>query len=238
LKVQKSDGTAASFYATGSVSALGQSSSSTTYLDQATADARYLKLSGGTINGNLAVASRLSSTSGYVSSYFSVGQTTVNSNYTLYVNGTAKIQNLSFTDITGSSNETRIETSNVLLRLKAVASVYANNTLISSDIRMKHIRSYASAGIEQIANAPVFNFVFIDSPQYVHLGTSAQYWQNIFPCAVDTMPDTYLAMDYGSIALASAVMVARKVQSHEERIAALEAENARLQQELNEIKAA
>jgi cell division protein FtsB len=52
------------------------------------------------------------------------------------------------------------------------------------------------------------------------------------------MSDTYLAMDYGAIALASAVMVARKVQNHEDRILELERENEQLRNEIKQLKAA
>lgn len=252
IKVVKSDGsTAANFYATGGVSALGASSSSSSYLDQATADARYLKLSGGqTMTGSftgtsITLSSQMKSTYAIASSNMTVGTSSLNTSYSLYVSGTSYVsgnavfKNLTISNISGSgTSETRLETTNPVLRVKAASTVYANNTVISSDMRLKHIHSYANASIDQIAGAPVFNFVFTESPQYIHLGTSAQYWQTIFPCGVSTMPDTYLAMDYGATALAAAVITARKVQSHEQRIAALEAENERLRNEINELKAA
>jgi hypothetical protein len=108
----------------------------------------------------------------------------------------------------------------------------------ASDIRLKDIVSNAGASVDQVADAPVFNYKWKAGGTQVMLGTSAQYWKNVFNFGVSEGPDSYLYMDYASIALASAVIVARKVKSHEERIAALEAENARLQKELNEIKAA
>ena len=70
------------------------------------------------------------------------------------------------------------------------------------------------------------------------LGTSAQHWRDVFQFGVTEGPNTYLFMDYGATALAAAVITARTVQTHEQRIAALEAEITRLQKELNEIKAA
>jgi hypothetical protein len=45
-------------------------------------------------------------------------------------------------------------------------------------------------------------------------------------------------MDYGSIALASAVVTARKVQNHEERIRDLEEENRELREEIRLLKKA
>ena len=114
-----------------------------------------------------------------------------------------------------------------------------NGTNISSDMRLKNIINYTNAGIEQIADAPIFNFYFKnDIPSNVHLGTSAQYWKNIFPCAVITTPDGYLSMDYGASALAAAVITARKVQNHEDRILKLERENEQLRNEIKQLKAA
>jgi hypothetical protein len=249
LKVQKSDGTAASFYATGAVSALGASSSGTTYLDQATADARYLKLSGGTltsaltVNGNFTSSSTVKGTSGLMTAYMTVGTSSVNSSYTLYVNGNAGINHIVI------GNEQQVNTVNcAVIQTLSSRGIYIKSGSApnyvdgtwnnASDIRLKDIVSNVGASVEQVADAPVFNYKWKAGGTQVMLGTSAQYWRNVFNFGVNEGPDSYLYMDYASIALASAVMVARKVQSHEERIAALEAENARLQKELNEIKAA
>ena len=122
----------------------------------------------------------------------------------------------------------------------------------ASDIRLKDIVSNAGASVEQIADAPVFNYKWKAGGTQVMLGTKAQYWRDVFPFGVTEGPNSYLYMDPANIALASAVMVARKVQSHEDRIAALEAlsdrqgkeivslraENERLINEINELKAA
>jgi hypothetical protein len=109
----------------------------------------------------------------------------------------------------------------------------------TSDIRLKEVVSYAGAGIEQIANAPIFNYRWRgDQYGLVYLGTSAQRWQDVFEHGVSVSPNGYLSMDYGSIALASAVITARKVLNHEQRIINLERENERLRQEIQTLKAA
>lgn len=246
LYVVKSDGsTAANFYATGGLSALGQSSSSTTYLDQATADARYLKLSGGqTMTGSftgtsITLSSQMKAANAVATAYLTVGTSSVNTSSTLYVNGTATIGLLTInTAIYSNQNYANLSYDFINVAAGQVARVSRNWT-VPSDMRTKNVVSNAWADVDQIANAPIFNFRYkTDSLNTISLGTSAQYWRGVFPCGVTVFPDEYLGMDYASIALASAVMVARKVQSHEERIAALEAENARLQDELNKIKAA
>lgn len=263
LKVQKSDGTAANFYATGAVSALGASSSGTTYLDQATADARYLRLTGGTVtgnitaNGNISVGSTLKTTSGSASAYWTVGTSSVNSSYTLYVNGNASIKNIAI----GNEQSVNTVSCAVIQTLNSrgiyiksgSAPNYVDGTWANaSDIRLKDIVSYAGASVEQVANAPIFNYKWKAGGTQVMLGTKAQYWCDVFPFGVTEGPNGYLYIDPANIALASAVMVARKVQSHEERIAALEAlsdrqgkeivflraENERLINEINELKAA
>jgi hypothetical protein len=103
----------------------------------------------------------------------------------------------------------------------------------SSDIRKKDVISFVDVDIEQIAKTPVFNFTWKDGKQGTYLGTSAQEIQKLFPAAVSTMKDGYLAMDYGATALAAAVLTARKVVNHEERIRQLETENEKLRKLLN-----
>lgn len=264
LKVVQIDGTtAANLIATGGVSALGQSSSGTTYLDQATADARYLRLTGGTVtgnitaNGNISVGSTLKTTSGSASAYWTVGTSSVNSSYTLYVNGNASIKNIAI----GNEQSVNTVSCAVIQTLNGrgiyiksgSAPNYVDGTWANaSDIRLKDIVSNAGASVEQIADAPVFNYKWKAGGTQVMLGTKAQYWRDVFPFGVTEGPNSYLYMDPANIALASAVMVARKVQSHEDRIAALEAlsdrqgkeivslraENERLINEINELKAA
>jgi len=66
----------------------------------------------------------------------------------------------------------------------------------------------------------------------VQAGGIAQEWQKLLPEAVITGSDGTLSMDYGVLALASAVSVARKVNEHEERIRQLERENENLRQKI------
>ena len=263
--------TAANFYATGAISALGANSSSgggsgnyvtTDGEDQLITAAKIFNKTV-QINNKLTVNSSVQAIGGFFSSQGSIsckhditggGNLSINgtstltgnvgigispdSSYKLKVGGSAYISTLKIYNTGASGVDTVLDANSAYLKLKALSTIYANNTQISSDIRLKYIRSYAGASIEQIADAPIFNFVFKDSTQYIHLGTSAQYWQNIFPCGVSEMSDTYLAMDYGAIALASAVMVARKVQNHEDRILELERENEQLRNEIKQLKAA
>lgn len=118
------------------------------------------------------------------------------------------------------------------LSLHADSGINANKTInTSSDERLKNIQENVIADINDIANIPVFNFTWKDTENDVkHLGTSAQSVKEIFPSAVVTTPDDHLAMDYGSVALASAVTAAKEIvelkkenNALKERIEALEA---------------
>mgnify|MGYP002519431322 CR=1 FL=1 len=65
---------------------------------------------------------------------------------------------------------------------------------------------------------------------------SDEYWQTLMPEAVHEDKNGYLGMQYDVLAMLGVISVARKVVSHEERIAALEAENERLKKEIEQLK--
>ena len=92
----------------------------------------------------------------------------------------------------------------------------------SSDIRRKNIVSHLDTSIENIANAPIFNFTWKDGKsESVFIGTSAQHWQTIFPNAVKELKDGSLGLDYSGTAMAAAVIIARRVVELEKEIAEL-----------------
>lgn len=166
------------------------------------------------------------------------------SSYNLYVHGTGR-----FTDLVVGTTSTvmstvtcaTIETLNsrgLYLKTASGLSVYANAPYSNqSDIRTKNIVSDVEGTVDEIANAPIFNFEWKNAEvPNVLLGSSAQYWKGILPNAVTTAPNGYLSMDYSAIALAAAVITARKVVDHEERIAALEAENKSLWDENKSLR--
>ena len=108
-----------------------------------------------------------------------------------------------------------------------------------SDLRLKDIQNPSKQiNIEDIANAPVITFKWKnkDIDEDVHIGTSAQYWNEILPEAISVSFDGYLSMDYSAAALSSAITVARKTIEHEEKIKQLEDENKQLKEELQSLK--
>lgn len=113
------------------------------------------------------------------------------------------------------------------------ASAWAN----TSDVRKKNIINDVKLELWQIAQAPLFRFRWKDTSidTNIHIGTSAQYWQTVAPETVMDDGAGNLGLEYSVVALLSAITTARKVQDHENRIQALERENAALRNELKRL---
>lgn len=91
----------------------------------------------------------------------------------------------------------------------------------SSDERLKDVISDLYLDIHTIANAPSVLFKWKKNGKE-DVGTIAQYWQPILPFVVNKDPDGFYGLDYGKTALLSAISIARKVESLEERVERLE----------------
>jgi hypothetical protein len=107
-------------------------------------------------------------------------------------------------------------------------TVHAQNFLAEgsvtalSDERLKEILHPVGIRIEDIANAPIVAFRWKDGDGEVHIGSIAQHWQKIVPELTPTDNDGRMSMDYATIALMSAVSLARKVEELEKKIEELE----------------
>ena len=103
-----------------------------------------------------------------------------------------------------------------------------------SDIRFKDIIEHNTLKIEDIANAPCFSFKWNDrDDDSIHLGTSAQYWEDIAPELVSG--SDFKTLNYASLGVAMGISLAKKAQNHEERIKMLEEENKALKAEIRRI---
>ena len=92
-----------------------------------------------------------------------------------------------------------------------------------SDIRLKDVTRRLKLSVEDIAEAPMIGFTWKgDENGKEHVGSVAQYWRDVLPQAVQEDADGSLSMDYGTIALASAVTAARKAVALEQRVSELE----------------
>jgi hypothetical protein len=172
--------------------------------------------------------------------------TSAQSGYSLYVNGDTYFNGKSYfaSDIYiyCMNNNIYTATSGHYYTISVGAANHAiidYAWVVSSDMRRKDVVMNAGASIEQIAKSPIFYYRLKGSPEKtLALGSSAQYWQQVFPNAISENPDGFLSMDYSAIALASAVITARTVQNHEERILELERENMKLRNEIEQLKVA
>ena len=136
-----------------------------------------------------------------------------NSSYTLYVSGTTNLN----------------------------GNVYVKGTLThSSDMRLKDIEEQRQLSVGDIAAAPLFAFRWKDRSVdgSLHVGTSAQYWQQIVREVVASDAEGMLSIDYGVAAMAGVISIARKTVTLEEKIKRLEKENETLRQEIERLKAA
>lgn len=93
-----------------------------------------------------------------------------------------------------------------------------------SDEREKNIIEKFDIPLDYIAKAPIVSYEWKDQKRHdnkQHIGSIAQYWLREMPELVPEVNDRY-TMDYGRIALLSAITVARTVVNHEQRLRELE----------------
>ena len=166
-----------------------------------------------------------------------------NSSYYLLVYGTTRLHNMELGEETTISTVTcamiKTRSSRGIYINTGTAPNYVDGTWSNaSDIRLKDIVSKIGGSVDDIANAPIFNFRWKAGGNQVMVGTSAQYWQNVLPNTVTQAFNGYLYMDYSAAAIAAAVITARKVQDHEGRLQILERENEALRREIQILKSA
>ena len=111
-----------------------------------------------------------------------------------------------------------------------------NGHSVTSDERLKENIVEKEANISDIANTRIVDFNFKDEEEK-NFGSIAQDWQSIFPNAVKQNKKGYLGMDYGAIALGSAVTAAREIVTLKEKVQTLEEENQSLKERLANIEA-
>ena len=104
------------------------------------------------------------------------------------------------------------------------ANVYSNGAMTAlSDEREKNIIENFEVPLKYIAEAPVVLYTWKDERRgdKQHIGSIAQYWLKEMPELVPEVNGRY-TMDYGRIALLSAILTARHVVNLEQRLAQLE----------------
>lgn len=129
-------------------------------------------------------------------------------------------------------NATSIGTATVT----ATGKITCQSLTQTSDMRLKNVVRPMDLSVEAIAKAPSFIHQWKRDGAF-DLGSSAQYWAEMSPLFTPRDKDGFLTMQYGKAALLSAIAIARRTVSHEERIRNLESENKKLRAELNGLKA-
>ena len=119
-----------------------------------------------------------------------------------------------------------------------LCNVYASGYVTAlSDARHKTIVRNTNISVEQIAAMRSVIYRWSDRrDNSLHVGSIAQDWQGVLPQVVSVADDKEhtLGLQYGVAALISAITVARKVMTHEEKIALLETRVSALEKENGE----
>ena len=113
----------------------------------------------------------------------------------------------------------------------ATTGVYSAGYVTAlSDIRMKDVVKHFVLNAADIAKASLIKFTWKDKHDTdIHAGGIAQEWQKILPESVRETADGELAMDYGVIAVAASVSLAREVVILQKKVNSLEARIARIE---------
>ena len=129
-----------------------------------------------------------------------------------------------------SSGYAGIGTDSPSYKLHVAGVIYSTTGVYSagyvtalSDERKKTIIEDFDLDVAKIANAPMIKYYWNDrEDREKKAGSIAQYWQKLVPELTPKTADGMLSMDYGNLALMSAIAIARRVVDHEERIRNLE----------------
>ena len=128
-----------------------------------------------------------------------------------------------------------IGTTNPAYKLYVNGDIHTSGTLTQgSDIRLKDINKDILLSIEDIANAPLFEFTYkSDEDKRIHVGTSAQYWieRNNWFCK--KQKNGYYDMEIQNLALASAISIAKEFKNYKEET---ESTIDKMKKEIEELK--
>lgn len=108
--------------------------------------------------------------------------------------------------------------------IKALSEFSSGNVNTTSDQTLKNKVADVELTAEQIAEAPAIKYTWKDNEkdQNVHVGTIAQYWQEVLPETVSTDSNEKLTLDYQGAAMAAVINLAKEVVELKAKIAELE----------------
>ena len=111
-------------------------------------------------------------------------------------------------------------TLSMLCNVTVTKVLKAQSVTQTSDLRLKAVKGDVGLSLDQVASAPSVRFSWKDGGGR-GVGSTAQYWKGVLPEAVSGDGGT-LSMDYGVVALLSAITAARSLKALERRVADLE----------------
>ena len=137
-----------------------------------------------------------------------------------------KYSNTSYTDpAPGDTYNWKFGGSVAATYLRAQSGVLSDGYVTAlSDERDKNIIEHFEISLDYIAQAPIVSYEWKDKEKRgegQHVGSIAQYWLSELPELVPELNGRY-SMDYGRIALLSAITDARHIVNLEQRVARLE----------------
>ena len=120
-------------------------------------------------------------------------------------------------------------------KLDVSGNMHTSGTLTQdSDIRLKDINKDILLSIEDIANAPLFEFTYkSDEDKRIHVGTSAQYWVEKNNWFCKKQKNGYYDMEIQNLALASAISIAKEFKKYKEET---ESTIDNMKKEIEELK--
>lgn len=154
---------------------------------------------------------------------------------TLSTNGTSRLYVLSNGNV-GIANSSPSEKLHVTGNILASGEVTA-----SSDERKKNIISNTKFNVKDIASARSILYEWNDdrdkdNEKKIHGGSIAQDWLGKADSFLNQDNDGWYSINYGALALCSAITIARMTINHEDRITLLEKENAKLKARVAELE--
>lgn len=135
-----------------------------------------------------------------------------------------------------------IGTSSPSSKLHVTGNILASGEVTAaSDERKKNIISNTKFNVKDIASARSIIYEWNDdrdkdNEKKTHGGSIAQDWLGKADSFLSQDNDGWYSINYGALALCSAITIAREVVKHEDRITLLEKENARLKARVEELE--
>ena len=191
-----------------------------------------------TISDYFGMTLRTAGTNLSITSSGNVGIGTSNPSYKLHVAGTGYFSGALTTASTITASGA-ISTSSTIYAKTGIFSngyVSAKGQNTSSDMRLKDVLGSVTLPLERIAKAPSFEFRWRDGSGE-SAGSSAQYWREVLPSAVKERGG-YLEMQYGNIALLSAISIARETMRVDREVTRLREECRRLRRRVARLEGA